>query len=57
MCDVLVKKNTKALKALKSIKWRHYSFDINQFNQIFDCLVANERIGFREKHNTLPIEE
>ena len=57
MCDVLVKKNAKALKGLKFIKWWHYSFDTNQFNQIFDCLVANEIIGFREKHNTLPIEE
>jgi hypothetical protein len=50
-------KNIRALKSLRSNKKRHYSFDINQANDIFDWLLANKRVKFKGKHKQMTDEE
>jgi hypothetical protein len=50
-------KNIRALKSLRSNKKRHYSFDINQANDIFDWLLANKRVKFKGKHKQMTDKE
>ena len=50
-------KNIRALKSLRSNKKTHYSFDINQANDIFDWLLANKRVKFKGKHKQMTDEE
>ena len=50
VCEILNKKNVQALKPIKSNVERHYSFDTNQFNAIFDWFLANKRVKLKEKH-------
>jgi hypothetical protein len=45
------------LKSLRSNKERHYSFDINQANDIFDWLLANKKVKFKGKHKQMTDEE
>jgi len=45
------------LKSLRSNKERHYLFDINQANAIFDWLSANKKVKFKGKHKQMTNEE
>jgi hypothetical protein len=61
--DALTKKNGKVVRSLRSNEERHYSFDINQTDDIFDWLLANKICNFKFDskvhffYNLVPVNE
>jgi hypothetical protein len=51
--DALTKKNGKAVRSLRSNEERHYSFDINQTDDIFDWLLASKMIKIKRKYKQM----
>jgi hypothetical protein len=41
------------LKSLRSNEERHYSFNINQADAIFDWLFTNKRVKLKGKHEQM----